>query len=74
MNRGFIPDYITGLPVEIFALAIWERKPALGVSQKHVKDGKRQRAYFETKESARAFADARQTAQRSIRTFSPRTD
>src|SRR6476646_803391 len=35
MNRGLIPDYITGLPVEIFALAIRERKLALGISQKH---------------------------------------
>jgi len=35
VNRGLIPDYITGLPIEIFALAIRERKPALGISQKH---------------------------------------
>src|SRR6266496_3075286 len=35
MNLGLIPDDVTGLPVEVLALAIREGEPALGVGQKH---------------------------------------
>ena len=35
MNRGIIRDDVTGLLVEVLALAIREREPALGVGQKH---------------------------------------